>query len=211
MPFSQELVQEFTRLGLVYFHLIACCVALGLVLSSDVAMVRDLLKGEGPHEREHLRQMDSLQNIVVWALAGLWITGIAICALDSSIKGMQYFANPKLQAKILMVTILTLNGVVLHHKVLPWIKKAGSMLRLSFNRTVFALLAGTVSGVSWLYAAMLGVGRPLSWKYSLMEILGAYPLLIVGGFMAMFMLTTWSRYRDAMPSFEVTEFMPRAA
>jgi hypothetical protein len=35
---------EFLRLGVIYVHLVACCVAIGLVLTSDVAMVRDLLK-----------------------------------------------------------------------------------------------------------------------------------------------------------------------
>lgn len=208
MVFNQELVQEFARLGLVYVHLIACCVALGLVIVSDLAMVRDLFRGSGP--QSHSRQMEQLQSIVVKALAVLWLTGAAICALDASTKGgLQYFTNPKLQAKILMVAILTINGVALHHTVLPWVKRAGSVLHLSFAQTVFALLAGTVSGVSWLYAALLGVGRPLSWKYSLLEIVAAYPLLVAGGFMGMFMLTMWSRLRAETPAFAMTEFMPR--
>ena len=210
MVFNQELAQEFARLGLVYVHLIACCVALGLVIVSDLAMVRELFRGPSAQSQSHTRQMDLLQSIVVKALAVLWLSGAAICALDASIKGgLQYFTNPKLQAKILMVTILTVNGVVLHHSVLPWVKKAGSVLRLPFSQTALALLAGTVSGVSWLYAALLGVGRPLSWKYSLLEILAAYPLLIAGGFMGMFMLTMWSRLREETPAFAMTEFMAR--
>ena len=208
---NQELVQEFARLGLVYVHLISCCIALGLVIVSDLSMVRDLISGSAP-DRNKIRQMDMLQSIVVKALAALWVTGIAICALDASLKGgWQYFANPKLQAKILMVAILTVNGVVLHHSVLPWVKKAGSVLRLNFSRTVFALLAGTISGVSWLYAALLGVGRPLSWKYSLLEIMAAYPLLLAGGFVGMLMLVMWCRYREDGTGFDMTEFMPRGA
>ena len=39
-------VGEYLRLGVVYFHLIACCVAIGLVLTSDIAMVKQLLKGD---------------------------------------------------------------------------------------------------------------------------------------------------------------------
>ncbi|HSV61072.1 MAG TPA: hypothetical protein VLJ19_19435, partial [Variovorax sp.] len=64
------------------------------------------------------------------------------------------------------------------------------------------------SGVSWLYAAMLGVGRPLSWKYSLLELMAAYPLLIAGGFMTMLAVTLLGTYRanessrsDAEPPF----------
>jgi ABC-type phosphate transport system permease subunit len=51
--------------------------------------------------------------------------------------------------------------------------------------------------VSWFYAAMLGVGRPLAWKYSLVELLAAYPVLIVGGFGAMVLLTAWAKNKDA--------------
>jgi hypothetical protein len=40
---------------------------------------------------------------------------------------------------------------------------------------------------------MLGVGRPLAWKYSLIELLAAYPILIVGGTTMMLTLTTWSK------------------
>jgi ABC-type phosphate transport system permease subunit len=51
--------------------------------------------------------------------------------------------------------------------------------------------------VSWFYAAMLGVGRPLAWKYSLVELLAAYPVLIVGGFGMMVLLTVWAKNKDA--------------
>ena len=51
--------------------------------------------------------------------------------------------------------------------------------------------------MSWFYAAMLGVGRPLAWKYSLLELLAAYPVLIVGGFGMMVLLTIWAKNKDA--------------
>lgn len=38
---------ELLRLGIIYIHLIACCVAIGLILTSDIAMIKQLLKGEG--------------------------------------------------------------------------------------------------------------------------------------------------------------------
>jgi hypothetical protein len=62
---------------------------------------------------------------------------------------------------------------------------------------MFALFSGALSGVSWLYAAMLGVGRPLAWKYSLTELLMAYPVLIMLGFAMMLALTQWARSRSA--------------
>ena len=187
---------EYIRLGVVYFHLIACCVAIGLVLTSDIAMVKQLLKGDvsGHHDDAHL---ESLQKTVSLALVALWITGIGIIGIDYAGKGMEYFLNPKLQAKIGIVVLLTFNGFLLHSAVLPALKKAGSILNLSFNVRMLALFSGALSAVSWFYAAMLGVGRPLAWKYSLVELLAAYPVLIVGGFGMMVLLTVWAKNKNA--------------
>lgn len=186
---------EFIRMAIVYPHLLACCIAVGLVLTSDFAMVVDLFRSvpETPRQREHLQQ---LQTTVLWALVVLWITGIAIISFDASSKGLSYFLNPKLQAKIGVVVLLTINGGLLHRAVLPALQRAGSLLNLPLRPRMLAVFAGVVSGVSWLYAAMLGIGRPLNWKYSLVEILGAFPLLVAGGFVTMLALTALAKARQ---------------
>ena len=204
----QEVVLEFSRLGLVYVHLIACCLAIALVMKSDVAMVKAMLKGDRASDLAHMEEMKSLKTVVSVALAVLWATGTAIVTLDAVTKGgWHYFANPKIQAKILIVVLLTLNGVVLHNLVLPWLEKAGSLLKLPFHRITLATFAGTVSGVSWMYAAMLGVGRPLSWKYSLGQIMAAYPVLIAGGFIGMLAVTAWCKYRKEPAGYELASRM----
>ncbi|MBZ9781689.1 hypothetical protein K9857_09005 [Pseudomonas sp. REP124] len=186
---------EFLRLGVVYVHLVACCVAIGLVLTSDIAMVRDMLKRKALTDHDHAH-MESLQRNVVWALIVLWITGMAIMGIDYLDKGMQYFMNPKLQAKIIMVVMLTYNGVLLHRLVLPALQKAGSLLNLGFSARMMALFCGSLSAVSWMYAVMLGVGRPLAWKYSLSELLMAYPVLIALGFATMVVLTQYAKRQE---------------
>jgi len=187
---------ELFRLSIVYLHLIACCVAIGLVLTSDIAMVNQLIKG-GTAKKQETEHLNSLKKTVTLALVALWITGIAIVWLDVSVKGFAaYFSNPKMQAKLTIVALLTLNGFVLHNAVMPAMEKAGSLLQMEFNQRMLAIFAGAVSAVSWFYAAMLGVGRPLAWKYSLVQLLAAYPALIVTGFVAMVMLTVWSKTRS---------------
>lgn len=204
--FGQKESMEFLRLGVVYVHLLACCVAIGLVFASDAAMVKDLLKGRvsSGHDNDH---MASLQKSVSNALIFLWVTGAAIIGIDYLDKGMAYFANPKLQAKVIIVLLLTFNGMLLHRYVLPAMLKAGSLLDLQINVRMFALFSGALSGVSWLYAAMLGVGRPLAWKYSLTQLLMAYPVLIVLGFAMMVALTQWARKRNAAAPVEETTWM----
>ena len=188
---------ELFRLGIVYFHLIACCVAIGLVLTSDIAMIRQLLSGDAAAEQDgkHLGQIKSTVSL---ALVALWITGIAVVWLDASSKGLVYFQNPKLQAKIGIVMLLTLNGFLLHGAVMPALEKAGSLLKLPLKQRLLAMFAGTISAVSWFYAAMLGVGRPLSWKYTLLELLAAYPLLIAAGFGMMVLLTGIAKNRSSL-------------
>ncbi|MFJ2690367.1 hypothetical protein [Pseudomonas sp. NPDC087336] len=179
---------ELFRLGVVYVHLLACCVAMGLVLTSDIAMVRDMLKRKVLTEHDNAH-MESLQKTVMMALIGLWVTGAAIIGIDYLGKGTEYFMNPKLHAKVIIVVLLTYNGILLHRLVLPALQKAGSLLELGFSARMLALFCGSLSAVSWMYAAMLGVGRPLAWKYSLSELLMAYPVLIVLGFLTMLVLT----------------------
>jgi hypothetical protein len=186
---------EFLRLGVIYAHLASCCVAIGLVLTSDIAMVKDLLKRKTFTEHDHAH-MESLQKSVIVALIALWVTGAAVIGIDYLEKGMNYFMNPKLHAKVIIVMLLTYNGILLHRLVLPALQKAGSLLDLGFSARMLALFCGSLSAVSWMYAAMLGVGRPLAWKYSLSELLMAYPVLIALGFLSMLVLTQRVKQQD---------------
>ncbi|KVP43782.1 hypothetical protein [Burkholderia ubonensis] len=188
---------EFVRMGIVFVHLIACCVSIGLVLTSDIAMVKRLLDSDAPADLAQVH-LPSLQRTISLALMVLWVTGIAIVAFDMRTQGLTYLHNPKLQAKIAIVALLTFNGIALHSAVLPALEKAGSLLKLSFERRMVAIFLGVVSAVSWFYAAMLGVGRPLSWKYSLFQILAAYPALIAGGIATMLFITALAKSRKAV-------------
>jgi len=184
---------EFVRMGIVYAHLISCCVAIGLVLTSDIAMVKGFFERQsGLPDDTHLPQ---LQRSVSRALVGLWITGISVTLLDASTQGMAYFLNPKLQAKIAIVVLLTINGVVLHRAVLPGLHAAGSLLNLELKPRLVATFTGVVSGVSWFFAALLGVGKPLSWKYSFTEILAGFPILILFGFFGMLVITAMAKFK----------------
>ncbi len=85
---------------------------------------------------------------------------------------------------------------VVHRSILPLMKKTGSLLDLPLDHRFLAMFSGAVSAVSWFYAAMLGIGRPLNWRYSLTELLAAYPILITGGFLGMLLLAAWARRRS---------------
>ncbi len=188
---------EMIRLAFVYVHLIACCVALGAILKSDATMLSRLVQGRGDEPDEHLTQLARLVSI---ALAILWATGAYLIWADASAAGLaETLANPKLQAKIILVTILTINGLLLHFRILPMLSRAGSLLQLGSWQRNLALAAGVLSGVSWMYAAFMGIARPLAWKYPLAELLQPYPVLIVATFAAMWLLTARALRLDGTP------------
>jgi hypothetical protein len=145
---------EFTRMAVVYLHLIACCVAIGMVFTSDLAMVKKLLRANA-NDRENAQHLSQLQRTVSHALVALWLTGVAIVSLDASIKGWEYFANPKLQSKITIVLLLTFNGMLLHKYVLPLLQKAGSLLRMSFSQSLPVRCLGShgFTPPCWVWAA----------------------------------------------------------
>ncbi len=185
---------ELLRLGLIYIHLIACCIALGLIIKHDWAMFRRLLRGADTVYRT--ADMREAKTVVGAALLALWLSGTAVICLDIATDGIAYLTNPKLQAKIIVVAVLSLNGCVLHRLVLPAWEAAGSLMNLAPQSHALAIFSGAVSAVSWLYAALLGVGEQLSWKYTLLQLLAAYPLLIAGATVTLLMLTRHASPND---------------
>ncbi len=181
------MTMEMLRLALLYTHLIACCVALGLILNSDLTMLRQLLRGSRD-QLYHTSGMLEIKSVVSAALLVLWITGSTLIWLDVTNKGWLVFDNPKLQAKLIVAVSLSVNGWLLHWLILPAWESAGALWRLSRPRYLLAIATAAVSAVSWPYAALLGSGHGLSWKYSLAQLLLAYPLLIVAAGMALMWL-----------------------
>jgi hypothetical protein len=175
---------------LVYIHLIACCVAIGAILISDLGILVRLYQGRIDKRAANLQY---LKRTVSGMLIVLWITGLLLIGYDAVGSGWNYtLSNPKLQAKVIVVALLTMNGILLHYRVLPMMSKASSLLKLAAGPRTWAIWAGALSGVSWLYAAFLGVARPLAWKTPLPDLLLPYPVLIILAFAGMWAFTSWA-------------------
>jgi hypothetical protein len=200
------------NLATVFVHLIACCVAVGMLMTHDLALVKRLINPD-KDRRNYVDHLLTLKRTISIALVVLWLSGIVLVCMDAAVRGWESLANPKLQAKILIVILLTLNGFLLHSRVIPALQNAGFILKLSFKPRMLALFTGSVSAVSWFYAAMLGVGRSLAWKYSLVELLLPYPFLVAGTFSMMLFLTMYAESRRAAPlgnlMSNTTAFRPR--
>lgn len=147
---------------LVFLHLIATCAAIGTIVLTDLRLVARAVGYRvviPPPERLETR-------IVSVALLVLYLTGGALIAVG--IQGApDYLANAKLQGKIALVVVLTLNALVLHWGAFPVLSRARPVAR--WNRRDWFMVATSVSlsNSLWFYCAFLGVARPWNGTVSL--------------------------------------------
>jgi hypothetical protein len=87
-------------------------------------------------------------------------------------------AMPKLMTKIIVATALTLNGMLLHYIAFPLLAADNNYPRLT--ATVASIL-GSISTVSWLYAAFVGAARLIAPQMTMTLFLGIYALALTGG------------------------------
>jgi drug/metabolite transporter (DMT)-like permease len=113
--------------------------------------------------------------VVPLLLAGLWVTGLAIAAIDTHLSWVEFVAKPKLQAKFVCLCVLTANGWALHHKVF---KRLANPRRIDAKTALVFGGLGAISTSSWLFAAFLGVARSLERHASFPEFIGLYAALL---------------------------------
>lgn len=173
------------RLAFVYIHLLACCIALGSLLTEDAALLWNMVRGK--EDKGRILSLHGIAFVVATSLGVLWVTGGGIIVMDMFWRGdgWSYLLNPKIQAKIIVVSLLSLNGGLLHWFAMPWMMRYHGLLGMTDKRMRVCTAIAAVSGVSWLYAAFLGIGRPLNWKYPLDVIMCAYPVLILVGWLGL--------------------------
>lgn len=154
---------DWIRLSLVYAHLLGCVAALALVARADWSLATASFTVDG------LRRAARATTL---ALGVLWITGLALVYRDTGFSVDALTDSPKLILKLLAVTVLTLNGVLLHALSFPLLADGR---HLDAPRSAGLALAGATSTGHWLLAAFVGVSRPLG-QWPLPALLTGYVL-----------------------------------
>ena len=156
---------ELIRSLLIFFHL-ATMLAAGISIAfGDYAILR--------HRPVNRDLLIKASKAVTWSLCALWLTGLAIIALDLSTTSLVLSKAPKLQAKLTVVLILTANGFLLHRYTLGAL---GGKRQPSEHEVRLAAILGAVSAASWGYAIFLGVAK--AWA----------PILGYSGFVTLYFL-----------------------
>jgi hypothetical protein len=176
------------------FHLFGLIMGFGGALLLDLTIfTRGILR---PISAYAIHQTEVLSRVVTWGLVILWATGIALIWMNTLDKP-EYITNQKLWAKVAIVILLTVNGVLIHHKILPYLKAGlGQRLFDGMKRTTLAgfTLAGSISFVSWVTPFILGKASELNYVTPMWEILAVYLAAVMLVWASMFALMsglTW--------------------
>jgi len=160
-------ISILARQVLVYGHIIAFALALATILKEDARFLRT-------------KHIDSASLIataksVKWLLLALWATGIPMVIMDVGTDVSRLVANPKLLAKLIVVGVLTLNGLFLHLVVFPMVTRK---LKNPAKAATLAATLGGVSIASWLFAFFVGAARYVAPYFSLYDFVILYLLTL---------------------------------
>ena len=110
------------RAILIYAHLLAFAAAVAAIAFGDFAIFAG--------QRVNTALLKQSARIVTLALAALWMTGLGIIWLDTQFALDAIAGKPKLLAKLAVVSLLSLNGVLLHRLAFPRITRSRAGTRL---------------------------------------------------------------------------------
>jgi len=162
---------------LLTLHVAGLILGLGTALFLDLHLLRARSRAWQPLDSELL---DTGALLVAFGMVVLWVTGLGLVGLAWA-KDSAALSNPKLQAKIVVVLALTVNGWLLHRRVLPALRdQIGRKLLTSLapGELRLALACAGVSTASWATAFLLGMIREFNWAAPLSVFLGGWLALV---------------------------------
>ena len=139
---------------LVFGHLLATSMALGAIVATDLRMLSKLA-----HDRVRIPPPNEfVARLVTIALVLLYLTGAGMLWIKS--QQPEALLNPKLQGKLVLVLLLTVNAVVLHRWTFPRLARGRSVGRWRAADWIVVVMPVALSNCLWMFCAFLGIARP---------------------------------------------------
>lgn len=165
---------EFGQVWLVV-HLFAMVLGLGGATYTDILLVRFLKDLKISHkEAGIIRQMS---HVILIGIFLAFVSGFFLYIPKSE----ALLSTPKFLVKLIIFTVLSLNGCLLHSFILP------KLVKFSFHKDHFitqtvhlrhlGFVMGAISFVSWYSVFLLGALKEIEWSFG--ELLMGY-LFILG-------------------------------
>lgn len=180
-------------------HLIALVMGLGGAVLLDLTIfTRGVIR---PVSQFTIHQAEVLSRFVSAGLVLLWASGAGLIWVNTMSKP-EYLTNQKLWAKIAIVLILTINGIVVHKYILPFLKgSVGKPLFTGITGRYLAFLTfvGSISFVSWTVPVVLGMASELNYVTRMWVILAIYATAVFSTWCVMYLVMgSISKIQDAV-------------
>jgi hypothetical protein len=164
---------------LKFAHLIALVVGFGCAMLADYLILRQAILR--PITRQLTDWLHYVSKFAFLGLAMLWATGLGLIFIRY-LDNPAVLSNQKLWAKIVIVILLSINGIIVHKHALRLVSsRVGRKLfdRRSRPEMMGLSMIAAVSSVSWITPMFLGVATELNNKVSVGPVLGIYALLVL--------------------------------
>lgn len=139
-------------------HLLGLALGLGFAIKADFFASRFMLRPLSDYE---LASLYTYHRTISFGLGLFWISGIALLYLRTGFQAENF--SPKLLAKIAVVSVLTINAVLIGRFALTALRRSRQFRLgdLTFWRRLQLCTIGAMSMASWVAALMLGVFQVL--------------------------------------------------
>lgn len=181
------------RTLLVTLHVIGLILGMGTAFFLDLMMIRHLYRDA--IEPSTVAILEFGGRIVTAGFILLCISGAGFLALYWGV-APDKLENPKMWAKVMVVSLLLLNGMLIHEALLPRLAQQTGRPLLA-NRALpeaFPFLAaGVLSTVGWVFAFVLGMVREFNFIIDGQVFLAAFLILFATMLSAACLLHTHMR------------------
>ena len=135
-------------------HIIGIALGLGLAIYADGRFLRAL---SAPLRQTELETLKAIHTHVVVAMAILWLTGLALLYVRTGFELAKF--SPKLMFKVGLVSVLTLNALLIGRRVIPLMQhyEGWSYVEMPLRPRLRLALIGAVSAACWISLLALGV------------------------------------------------------
>lgn len=139
-------------------HLFFFALGMGAGLYFDVRALRRI---NTAFTQDDIAGFNQVHNFVVFAVFGLWITGIMMIYIRTGFNVSEF--TPKLWMKLIVVTVLTANAFSIGRIVLPRVAQSVGQKAIELPlRTILTMTTATAFSVfCWLSGLVLGVSVTL--------------------------------------------------
>ena len=177
---------------LKFTHIGSLALGVGGAIIADLFVIGLLRK---PITKHDLKLLENLEKIVFLGLMMLWISGVGFF-VEYQLFSPEKLGNPKIMAKLSIVMIVTLNGLLFHMFFHSRVFREGMVIvKLPTAAYYSLILFGTISSFSWIGAMTLGAVSQLNYAFPYLEIMAGYLAIVACGLVCGGIFATFKRWR----------------